>query len=419
MRSAGAPGTQKTASDKSAANLMYMGRGRGQASGAGSARPRMSAVDAGTPGKSARARETYKLLEACGLDRQWLLTDLESDTVMAADKVDSFTLVHNAIMSWVVAAYPGHEGYEPLLERWRDDIAFVLMLDGDHKADHIFFYQDTERDGYWTVGMGQAARSYYGLPSDENGGLVAEGLERHLRGSMLRPEDCFSSRLMETPTAVLGYCAERDLGDGSDVVVDPTAIPAGARAVIEPIESLPLEERLAISALADLTKDVGLDEQALSDLYIAAAWAAPYGAPSGAGREYGADRISSEQAARVRDLLGELEPAPDQETGLPVISPTSEPGKLLADARRAWMASRYCDLVSDQQRLAYGADDDARWLDRTRVLCARTGFSTRKGRELLAPSAKRQEARLRGVIGFLAGRQIRADKSLGRQLRAS
>lgn len=389
--------------------------GRGQSTSASRPAAAVGRADADTPGRSARARETYALLAGAGIDRQWLLADLEAGKATDPRKVDAFALAHNAMMAWFPEAYPGHGGYKPALDRWRDDIAFVLMLDGDHKAKHTFFYQDSVEPGYWTVGMGQAARAYYGLPSDEDGGLVSAGLPEAIAASMRRADGCFSTLIRERPSAVMAVSAIRS---GRPITDADRPRPGAAAALASHLDALPAERRIAFEAAQDLCEAAGLDPLTSGRVCMAAAWAPSYGRPVSEGREWGGSTLDESEVAEIRRIRDQLTVSSDAEHGLPILGATTPHARLVADACRAWMASPHCDHVSEEQRQVANAPDDATWVDRTRVLCARTGYLSEQGRARLQPDARRQEARLRGVLGFLAGATIKAEASLSRQLKA-
>lgn len=373
----------------------------------------------GTPGKSARAKHIYTLLQqAGGFPREYLLRDIyQPKRLVPDDKVDGPNLLHNAFMHWAPSSYPGHPGYVPEHEPRRRELFYALLLEGDRRANHTFFWRDKEIGGEWTLAAGAAVRGWYQFPVDEQGNIIPEHVEETVRRQIDSGLPLFVDSLRQQPSQTLASCCWEPPEPGCDrksllrrLSAEQLSAPA-ARALETAITAKAEEGKASFALQALRLRDAleladaeQLEAAEREVLLLAAAFSSPFGqAPLSQDQLY--QRIGDFQLAdQVAGLLADCAPRPaDGDPHLPVLAPKTRLGKTLADVQQSWMASRWCDAAAELQRQATGAADEADWLERTRHLCVRSGWHTKAGRERFAFAAKRQEARLRSLIGLYHG----------------
>lgn len=385
------------------------------------------------PGKSRNHKFVGKLLQEAGLGEDRILWDmyLESEDGAAvyrkSDKADSEQMALSALATWVPELLEEIDGKSahPELARWETDMHMIMVQDGNHKASHRYGLGETAGDNgdehrYWYPSVAQAARGFYRLPSDENGGLIAAGLIDGIRRCAYPPERTFTELMQVSPVRTLAMSCDAPCPD-----VEPMnlakSLPGEAKALAADLPGAPTERRIAIDAAIRLAEAEGLSAKDTEAVVLAAAWSAPFGAGGGRNRA-GIEGVSADAQERALRYLEEVGPRGDVEhQHLPVCDPSSPAGRVLADSLAAWMGHPQMDSVVDEQRIAMGLDDKAYGLalmDRSRELCTRTKFHTKTGRAEYAKRAKREGLRMCDLMNFVDCGE-RKNNSTTRQLRTA
>lgn len=158
------------------------------------------------PGRSKRAQHVYQLLtQAAPFEPDYLLTDPRPGGKRTpASRAESHLMAHQAFKHWLPSSYRGHPGFIPAHEQTGHELLHVVLLDGDRKANHTFFYREPS-GGEWTLAAGLAAARHYRLPLDEQDGLRAQGLQQAIERAPERPS--FLQALRARPATTLAECA--------------------------------------------------------------------------------------------------------------------------------------------------------------------------------------------------------------------
>lgn len=367
------------------------------------------------PGKSRNHKFVAKLLMEAGAEPKWLLSDPERDNeLIPAKDIDSEVMTFNAMWAWVPEVIPeGEDGIpaRPELSRWADDIQTILMQDGNHKAGHRFglgelMEPETDKTRFWYPSVAQAARGFYGLPSDESGGLLGEGLVDAIRAGARPTEQTFTEMIQHSPVRTLAVSCDARAPETEPEML-AASLPGAAQALAPHLEQAPLERRIAIRTALLIAAGESLNEEDTEAVALAAAWSGPFGISGDHQREVGADAVPDAVRERARVLRAEVAPVPDAATEtLPVCAPTSPAGRVLADALAGWMGHPQMDLVINEQRIAMGVSDGESGmalLERNRQLCTRTKFHTKTGRAQIGKAAKREGTRMCDLMNFVDG----------------
>lgn len=391
-----------------------MGKGKNVSCGARTAYATGDPVESdhsldGLPGRSARARHTFALLDAADtFKREYLLRDLSAPSKsLADDQADAPTMVHNALMRWIPSSYSGHPRYNPEHEIRRRELYFCLLLDGDRRADHTYFYTDPVAGSEWTLAAGAAVRGWYGLPHDDQGHLLSEGLPDALRDAMDVSAPLLSA-LRHEPLRTLANCIDL-----------PEPLPdlyAELPDVVFP-ERLNRLGWLRVRDAGALAREAGLKDRERRLLEIAAVYAPGFSVDPAAAAQQARAGLGEDGEA-VGALIEELQVHRSPE-GLPVLAPRTRLGALLADAQQSWMASPWCDEALAAWRAAEGRDDDLQMLLVAKDLCARTPWHSTVGRARFAGPARRQETRLRSLHALATGIPVPKAPKNQRRLRAA
>lgn len=360
----------------------------------------------GVPGRSQRTRHLTELLIATGqFDAAWLSRDVfNGGRAVAAGELDSPIPAHNALMRWLPSSYPGHDGYIPAHDAAGRELLFTLMLDGDRKADHLFFWRDRDAGAEWTPAVAGLCRGWYNLPHDGWGRLVSDGLADAIADGPYRQPRSFVQALRDDPLGTMAAACD---------LQEPAVDLEELRASWDPDLERRLRERLnalaAISAeheslcrvrlrdAAMLADELDLNREQRALLVEACAHDLPFSA-------------GPAPSASVADALAQAGwGASADGAHLPVAQPHSPMGAALADVRLAGLAARSADRHAAllAAEAGVGAADGAAQLEVLRARCARTPLHTTAGRRLWQKQLRAQEARLRAIRSFVVGRRLR------------
>lgn len=357
------------------------------------------------PGKSHRAQETFKLLQEAGqFTTKYLLRDLSNpQSTVKPSLADADDMTHNALMQWIPSSYQGHAGYVEEHQQLGQELLYTIMLDGDRKANHLYFYKDRRMNAVWTLGSAASARGWYKLPHDGNGNLVAQGLADAVKESMNHPEGSFLQAMVKTPMQTMAMSVdvhEKNVSTqdfmphfamlsqecrqalGSYISKEPS-VPSS------PLKHLKIKTALLLAyqeQLSQLEKNLLLHAVALSPDWNCSV----------------EDSLKQTSDPKLQQLL--LDIAPTQSVDdYPMMNPQTKLGKILADVQQSWMASTWCDWGIYQWQQNFDIKDNAQNLDTMRNTIPRTPWHTAYGRKKLSPVAKTQESRLRALIGLSKG----------------
>lgn len=159
------------------------------------------------PGKSERARWTAWLAREAGYNGDILRNVFAPSRPMKPSNATAHGMMHNALMQWIPSAYAGHDGYVASHEQTGSELLHALVLDGDRRANHHYFYREPS-GGEWTLASGEAAASWYSLPRDKNACIHPQGLRESLVQALNR--DSFLLALRNQPGHTLSQCADGD-----------------------------------------------------------------------------------------------------------------------------------------------------------------------------------------------------------------
>jgi hypothetical protein len=364
-----------------------------------------SAAIADVPGRSGRARETFLLLQRAGsFPNEYLLRNVHNPAQPhRPEDVDAQDAAHNALMHWVPSSYHGHGGYVPEHEQLRQEIMYGIMLDGDRRAHHRYFYQDRQMNAVWTLGSAAAVRGWYRLPHLGNGDIAAEGLSEAIRAGMHHPQGGFLASLRTQPIATLGMCTDIHEPETGIQYLSPRLAVTSAtcqQAVLRAIQAdttvpaAPIRH-LKIKTALDIADREGLPTQERDWLVEAAALAPVWGTSTLAAQR-------SASCPQVAALLEELAPQQSNDRYC-ILTPTTSAGARLADVQQAWMGSEWCDWGITEWQAANNLPDNVATLEEIYTTIPRTPWHTKYGREQFGKRAKQQETRLRSLIALARG----------------
>lgn len=382
----------------------------------------------GAPGKSTRARHTYLLLaQAGGFDEQYLLRDVLGGTgrTLPAAKADAKNMTHNALMAWLPAGYSGHDGHDPHAEDVRAELFYMLLLDGDRRADHTYFYRaPSSKGGEWTLASGRAVAAWYSIPVDDTGRLNADTLAEAVAAAPGRRRELFVDALRARPLDTLAQCAPAEPGALADDMFGACRdLPEDVRrAVAQRLGDV--EDAAEAAAVGIRARDAlrlaakaGLSDGDRDVLLQACAYAPVPGQDAALAAERARAQLGA-GGQRAAAIIEEMQANRSVE-GLPVLEPESALGKLAADATQSFLACEGGDRVARRYADDLGLGAGVEAVDRLRDLCARTPWHSQPGRALMAAAARRQETRLRSLLGLALGAHTpKAPKGTARLRRA-
>lgn len=360
-----------------------------------------------TPGKSKRAQFTYALLEAASqLSPELILRDLDNpSSTVASHLADAPDMIHNVFMDWIPSSYQGWDGYDPEHEELRKELFYAILLDGDRKAEHTYFYRDKESQGEWTLGAGNALRGWYRLPIDNSGAIVPGGLKQSVQAVLDKNPPLFLESLRQKPSDTLARCCDiapqetspKEIFDRLNEYDSEFKNKIGNSLLESPSSASASLYRLNLKNALDLCEQAQLDKDQ-SKLLIETIRYMPI---------YGTGQIQNTQELEMSnnkqaiiDLIKELSPLQSDQPEVYITKPNSKLGKLLADVQQSWLASPLCDLAAEQQRRIIGNQDQEFWLQRSRCLAVRAPWHSSEGRKNFQALAKRQETRIRSILGL-------------------
>lgn len=361
--------------------------------------------DAATPGKSKRTKHLVELLIATGdFDITYLCRDVFGDgSPLPAGRLDSPVVAHNALMRWLPSSYPGHGGYVPAHEPASRELFYTLMLDGDRKADHLFFWRDRYAAAEWTPAVAAVCRGYYRLPHDGFGRLVSAGLARSIIDAPHRQPVPFVEALRADPLAVLG-----DSCDLLEPDIDHDEMMSSWHR-LDRAFALRVADRLAglHPSIQELMRVRMRDAWRLSDAMALSASDRVVLLEACAHDHPFSDAKPAREVVALRRQAGWT--ASNAGASLPLAQPTNALSAALADLRLASYAARSADRFFAAVATAEGISpsDGGDFLEVLRARCARTPLHTAEGRRLWTRALRAQEARLRSIRSFIVGRRLR------------
>jgi len=318
---------------------------------------------------SKRVQFTYQLVrQITGLNAEELLLNPNTGETVKDPKEQNKVMVHNLMLRIAPQAFRDPEKLRNAL-----DLYYTILLDGDRRANHLWHYYDERVKGWWTPGAAQSARQWYGLPADDQGLLKPEELAQAVQRAL--GSDNWLERMQQAPSQTLAQSSSQT----------------------------PDEKEIRMEFLEQLAMGMSQEEQTSlrKAVELLPSWGQPIDIPQD---------CEAEVASVLEDLSVGL-----SEEGLPVVQAHGTKAALVADAWQSWMASPYCDVVSEQLRIDQRQPDDPQWLSHMGSLCARTPWHSTQGRKILRPLAKAQESRLRKIAIDLLSKPSRPSKAPKRQ----
>jgi hypothetical protein len=354
------------------------------------------------PGRSVRAQNTFKLLQEAGsFSSETLLWDITKRQYVSAKDADAQPMAHNAFMRWLPSSYHGHQGYIPHHEPLRNEMMNAILLDGDRRANHVYFYRDPANNAVWTLGSAAATRGWYRLPHDGQGNISPQGLQHAVQEGAFNRTGSFLQSLRRGPINTLAYCVDiYEPGVGIELQTRLSTLSSESQKAVmdgyrlaKGVPDEPLYN-LRIRMALDLADDAKLDDAGRERLVRAASHL----------EAWGVQAESPRRDPEVASLLAEVRPV-ESIDGFHMMDPHSTEGRLLADVAKGWMASSLCDWGIEQWRRAHSHDDSADRLDEIRENIARSPWASKEGKVRYEKKAKMQETRLRSLTALCRGCQ--------------
>jgi hypothetical protein len=279
------------------------------------------------------------------------------------------------------------------------ELFHALLLDGDRRANHTFFYQDSINKAEWTLAAGEVLVRWYDLDCDNESQIHPEHLREKIQIAVQKPR--FLPAFRQSPLGTLSKCYSQNevLEAFSRVKNSLSSLPFETVQYVS--QKLSQDSSLAtviqLGALSELSAKANLSDTEREKLFICSV------------REKQDPGVGGYSVQELDTLQQEADiiPSTDQ---LFIRQPKSRLGCLLADAQQAWLVSSLVSQIALQKHPDFFKESS---LDELRHLVARSPWYSAEGKKYFKPKAQRQETKLRSLLGLVKGIKTPKREKLG------